>query len=240
MEGVAGKYHVGVSGFSYPAWKGKFYPKELKNEEFLGYYSKQLETVEINSSFYAPPRAAVVESWAERTGEKFRFSFKAPKLITHVLKLGKGASEAAERFSKVLDSLGQRRGPILFQLPPFLKQDDGLLDDFLSETSGVKDRVLEFRHQSWFQESTYRLLGKHGAGLCIAETEEMEPVFQVTGGIAYFRLRNESYVPEEIDRWARKIRETSKDLEGYAYLRHDEMGENAVLAQRLFEKLQIR
>ena len=230
--------HVGLSGFSYAGWKGKFYPKEMKSEEFLAYYSQHLNSVEINSSFYASPNAAVVKSWSAKTNEKFRFAFKASKQITHVLKLGNGSSEAADRLSKTLDLLGPKRGPVLFQLPPFSKQDLRLLDEFLSKTSGIKNRVFEFRHESWLQSPTYQLLEKHGAGFCVAETEDMGPVFQVTGGLAYFRLRRESYDAKVIDQWAEKIREMTKGLqECYAYLRHDETGENAILAQRLSEKL---
>ena len=233
-------YYVGVSGFSYPKWKGKFYPKDLKSEEFLSYYSQHLRSVEINSSFYAAPTAATVKSWSGRTGEGFRFSFKAPRQVTHILKLGKGAAEAADRFSKVLD-LGPRRGPILFQLPPYLKLDLELLGGFLSETSGVRDRVFEFRHESWLQEPVYQLLERNGAGFCIAETEDMEPTFKVTGEFAYFRLRNGSYTAKAIDSWAEKIRRTSKGLpKTYVYLRHDETGENAILAQRLSETLKGR
>jgi uncharacterized protein YecE (DUF72 family) len=238
---MTGDVHVGVSGFSYPSWKGKFYPKDVKSDEFLAYYSRHLDSVEVNSSFYAAPSAATVRNWSEKTSEEFRFSFKAPKQITHVLKLGKGSSEAADRFSKTLDSLGPRRGPVLFQLPPYSKNDHELLDGFLSETSSVKNRVFEFRHDSWLKDSTYQLLEKHGAGFCIAETEDRGPAFQVTGGIAYFRLRKESYDAKAIDLWAKKIREVTRGFrESYTYLRHDETGDNAVLAQRLSEKLQSR
>ena len=126
----------------------------------------------------------------------------------------------------------------MFQLPPYSKQDLLLLEDFLSKTSDIKDRVFEFRHESWLQETTYRLLEKHGAGFCIAETEDLRPAFQVTGGLAYFRLRKESYDAKAIDQWAKKISEVAEGLrECYAYLRHDETGENAILAQRLSEKI---
>ena len=126
----------------------------------------------------------------------------------------------------------------MFQLPPYSKQDLSLLDEFLSGTSGIKNRVFEFRHESWLQDSTYRLLDGHGAGFCIADTEDLRPTFRVTGGMAYFRLRKESYDENAVDHWAEKIGEASKGLrESYAYLRHDETGENAVLAQRLSKKL---
>ena len=230
--------HVGVSGFSYAGWKGRFYPKETRSEDFLSHYSQRLNSVEINSSFYASPKADTVKGWSERTKEGFKFSFKAPRQITHILKLGKGSSEEAERLSKVLDVLGSKRGPVLFQLAPYSKQDLGLLDDFLSKTSSIKERVFEFRHESWLRGPTYRLLEKHRTGFCIAETEDMKPVFQVTGGLAYFRLRMESYDVKSIDRWAAKISETTEGLrECYAYLRHDETGENAILAQRLSERI---
>ena len=238
MRSVARNVYVGVSGFSYPSWKGRFYPNDMKSEEFLAHYSQRLDSVEINSSFYAPPSAVRVKNWSEKTNEKFRFAFKAPKQITHILKLGKGSSDESDRLSRTLDLLGPKRGPILFQLPPYSKQDHKLLDEFLSKTSGIKNRVFEFRHESWFQGPTYQLLERHGAGFCVAETEDMRPAFRITGEFAYFRLRKESYDEKTIDLWAEKIREMTKSLrESYAYLRHDESGENAVLAQRLSEKL---
>lgn len=231
--------HVGVSGFSYPSWKGKFYQKDTKNEEFLAYYAQHLDSVEINSSFYAFPSAAMVKNWMEKTGEKFKFSFKAPRQITHILKLGKGSVEAAERFSKTIALMGPRMGPVLFQLPPYSKMDHSLLADFLSGTEDIRNRVFEFRHESWLQESTYELLEANEAGFCIAETEDMKPVFKTPGGLAYYRLRKESYDAKDIDKWAEKISETAKGShETFAYLRHDETGENALLARRLFEKLQ--
>jgi len=238
-NGSTVKVFVGVSGFSYSSWIGRFYPKGLKSDEFLVYYSKHLGSVEINSSFYAAPSAAMVKNWSARTDPDFRFAFKAPRLITHVLKLGKGASEASEKLSATLSGLAQRRGPILFQLPPFSKLDTKLLQDFLSDTSGIEHKVFEFRHPSWFTDSTYRLLEDHGAGFCTAETEDLKPIFRVTGGLAYFRLRKDAYDDKTIDKWAENITEASGGAsECYVYLRHDETGENALMAQRLSTNLQ--
>ena len=232
------KAYVGVSGFSYPSWRGMFYPKGAKSEELLARYSERLQTVEINSSFYAPPSSAMVRSWASKTSAGFRFSFKAPRLITHILKLGKGASEAAEKMSKTIDQLDARRGPLLFQLPPFSKLDIELLRDFLSQTSAISPRVFEFRHSSWLNDSVFALLEQQGAGFCIADTEDMEPTFQVTGGFAYFRLRKESYDEGQVDLWAERISSAARDAEEcYVYLRHDESGRNAILAERLARQL---
>ena len=232
------KFFVGVSGFSYASWKGSFYPKDLKSEDFLSFYAGKLNSVEINSSFYAPPSAAMVKSWAGRTGEDFRFAIKSPRSITHTLKLGKGASEAANRLGKTLDLLGGKLGPVLFQLPPFFRQDLKTLEDFLTQTAGVKKKVFEFRHDSWLNDLTYQLLEKHDAGFCIAETEDMKPVLRVTGELPYFRLRKDGYTAKDVEVWTEKIREIIKGSEqAYVYLRHDETGENASFAVGMKEKM---
>ncbi len=229
---------VGVSGFSYASWKGKFYPKDLKSEDFLSFYAGKLNSVEINSSFYAPPSATMVKSWAGRTGEDFRFAIKSPRLITHTLKLGKGASDAADRLGKTLNLLGGKLGPVLFQLPPFFRQDLEVLESFLTLTVGLKKKVFEFRHDSWLNDSTYQLLEKHDAGFCIAETEDMKPVLRVTGGLAYFRLRKDAYTASDVEKWTEKIREIIEGSEeAFVYLRHDETGENASYAMGLKEKI---
>jgi uncharacterized protein YecE (DUF72 family) len=233
------KVFVGVSGFSYPSWIGKFYPEGLKSEEFLGYYSKLLDSVEINSSFYAAPSATMVKGWSAKTDQKFVFAFKAPRLITHILKLGKGAPEASAKLSAILSQLGPRFGPILFQLPPFSKLNHDSLEKFLSDTQDIKPKVFEFRHPSWFTDSTYRLLEEYGAGFCIADTEDLEPIFKITGRLAYFRLRKESYDSNAIEEWSEKIHQSLGGSDRcHVYLRHDETGENAVLAQALSKKLQ--
>jgi uncharacterized protein YecE (DUF72 family) len=229
---------VGVSGFSYASWKGKFYPKDLKSEDFLSFYAGKLNSVEINSSFYAPPSVVMVKSWAGRTGEDFRFAVKSPRLITHTLKLGKGASDAADRLGKTLDLLGGKLGPVLFQLPPFSRQDLKVLESFLTQTVGVRKKVFEFRHESWLNDSTYQLLEKHGAGFCIAETEDMKPVLKVTGGLPYFRLRKDAYTAKVVADWTGKIRDIIKGSEeAFVYLRHDETGENAAYAVAMKDKI---
>ena len=232
------KAMVGVSGFSYASWKGNFYPENLKSEQFLSYYSQRLNSVEINSSFYAPPSLAMVKSWAGKTGDNFKFSFKAPRQITHILKLGKGSVEATERLGVTLRFLKEKNGPVLFQLPPYSKQDLKLLEDFLANTPKIGERVFEFRHESWLNGLTYATLEKHNANFCIAETEDMKPVLKVTGKTPYFRLRNESYNEKMIDDWIGKIKETSKGSESvYVYLRHDESGDNATRAMKILESL---
>ena len=126
---------------------------------------------------------------------------------------------------------------MLFQLPPFFRQDLKTLESFLTQTAGVK-KVFEFRHDSWMNEATYQLLEKHDAGFVIAETEDMKPVLKVTGGLPYFRLRKDAYSSRDVDAWTEQIREIIKGSEeAYIYLRHDETGENASYAVGLKEKI---
>ncbi len=232
--------YVGTSGFSYPGWKGNFYPIELKSQDFFPYYAKQLNSVEVNSSFYAPPSQIMVKSWASKSPETFRLAFKAPKQITHIQKLaGKPAVDASARLDQTLSLLGPRKGPVLYQLPPYQRQDLPVLEEFLQNTSKMSRRVFEFRHASWMTDSTYKLLDKNNANFCIAETEDMAPLFQVTGGMAYFRLRKDSYDEKMIGEWKSRIQKTIKGVpESYVFLRHDETGTNASYAQKLLEELQ--
>jgi uncharacterized protein YecE (DUF72 family) len=230
--------HVGVSGFSYPAWRGEFYPKGSKPEEFLSLYASRLGSVEVNSSFYAWPKKATLQEWARKTEESFVFSFKAPGQITHVLRLKEGSTEAANGFAALVRDLGPRSGPILFQLPPFMKANNEVLEKFLVGTAGIGKRVFEFREKSWFQEETFRTLEDNEAGFCIAETEDLEPVFKVFGGLAYFRLRKDSYDEKDMVEWGKTIARVSKGAkEVFVYLRHDKTGRNAVLAQNLLGEL---
>ncbi len=230
--------YVSVSGFSYPGWKGTFYPKDLQSEEFLNYYSEKLNSVEINSSFYAPPSMTMIKSWASKTKDDFQFSIKSPRQITHTFKLGKGAADSAKRLDVTLALLSRKRGPILFQLPPFLREDLKLLETFLEETSTVPNKIFEFRHESWLNEPTYSMLEKHQAGFCVAETEDMKPVQKVIGETAYFRLRLDAYDAKSLDKWSKQIGDLAKNTKlTYVYLRHDETGANAGLAMRLRENL---
>ena len=198
--------------------------------------SQRLKSVEINSSFYAAPKPSAVKGWAEKTGEDFRFSFKAPQLITHILKLGEGSSDAAGKLSKTLDLLGPRRGPILFQLPPYSKQMDlELLGGFPAPR--LRDRGAGSSSSGASRGSRaphFQLLDGHGAGFCIAENEDMGPTFQVDGRVRLFQAA-ERLLPHEGHRpVGEEIGEASKGSAAcYVYLRHDETGENAILAERL-------
>jgi uncharacterized protein YecE (DUF72 family) len=157
---------VGTSGYSYKEWRGSFYPEKLPAGEMLAYYSTRLPAVEINNTFYRLPRASVLESWAESTSERFLFAIKASRRITHFRRL-REVEELLQYLMDTVQVLGDKLGPLLFQLPPNFKRDDDLLGGFL-ELLPPRCRVaFEFRHDSWFEEEVYRILESHG---CAAPT----------------------------------------------------------------------
>src|SRR4051812_45108274 len=111
------RFYVGTSGYSYPKWKGSFYPQKLPQKEMLSYYAERFGAVEINNSFYRMPTAALLKSWVQQAPASFQFVFKTPQTITHFKRL-KGAAAQTRQFLKRLDIVDSHRGPVLFGLPP--------------------------------------------------------------------------------------------------------------------------
>ena len=163
---------IGTSGFSYPAWRGGFYPEKLPETKMLGYYGGHFRAVEINNSFYRMPTAEVLGRWAGETPPEFRFALKSPRRITHDKRLVDTAS-AVERLTEASRALGDKLGPVLFQLPPNMKKDLPRLDDFLAALPAGLRATVEFRHESWFSDDVYGCLRTRGAALCIAESDEL-------------------------------------------------------------------
>ena len=141
----------GTSGFSYVEWKGSFYPSDLPDSEMLASYAQRLPSVEINNTFYRMPQASLLEGWGQKVAgsERFTFALKAPRSITHIARL-KDAADGTAHFLKMASILGPRLGPILFQLPPFLRKDAGVLREFLAQLpTGV--RAAETRNASFIE-----------------------------------------------------------------------------------------
>ena len=195
----------GTSGFSYKEWKGSFYPEDLPDSEMLRFYSARLPAVEINNTFYRMPRAALLETWAEQVPDGFSFALKASQQITHRKRL-KEAGEAVSYFLQVATTLGDRLGPVLFQLPPNLKKDLPRLSEFLAGLPPSFRAAFEFRHDSWFDEEVFTSLADRGAALCWAEDEELATPRRPTAGWGYLRLRRPDYGEPEIAAWAERIR----------------------------------
>jgi uncharacterized protein YecE (DUF72 family) len=229
---------VGTSGFQYPEWKGKFYPETLSTAKMLPYYSAHFSTTEINYSFRRIPSEKTLTNWFAATPPQFRFSLKAPQEITHFRKL-QDCEDVLGRFCDALKSLGDKLGPVLFQLPPFLREDNALLKDFLSKLPAGLQCAFEFRHDSWFNDKTFAALKAKNAALCIADTEKLTTPVTVTANYSYFRLRNPAYTDADISRWAKVIaaQKTQKNI--YGYFKHEETGTGPKFARQLLDELGI-
>lgn len=226
---------VGTSGYSYPAWKGTFYPEDLPAKQMLSYYGSKLPAVEINNTFYRMPRESVLETWAESVPDGFRFALKASRRITHFKRL-KGAEEEIEYFVQTANALADRAGVILYQLPPNFKRDDACLSDFIAGLPNPGTSAFEFRHPSWFADPVFEILRARNCALCLAETDDgaMDAPFVETADWSYLRLRKTSYDPAELDVWANRIRDSAWDRV-YAFFKHEDAGVGPRLAEQFVE-----
>ena len=213
---------AGASGYSFKEWKGSFYPQTMKPEGMLKWYSDRLPTVEINNTFYQMPKVAVLENWGQCTPADFRFSIKASRRITHMSRLkADSAADSVNFLYRNLAALGAKRGPVLFQLPPFLKKDLPRLNEFLQILPQDHQAVFEFRNESWFVDEVYDALKGAGAALCLSEREDNAPPPLVeTAPWGYVRLRLEEYSDAALGTWATRLAATNwRDI--YAYFMHE-------------------
>ena len=216
--------YAGTSGFSYAEWCGRFYPESHPASQMLRYYASRLPTVEINNTFYRMPNQDTVAAWRDEVPDSFCFAVKATRRITHQKKLSNVADDVAQLFS-VVDVLGAKLGPVLFQTPPFLKKDLGLLGEFIAVLPEGRRVALEFRHPSWFSDDVYGVLATRNVALVGGDLEEADksPPLVVTADFGYLRLRRLDYDPTGIADWASRI--ASQPWQSvYAYLKHEVLG----------------
>lgn len=213
---------AGASGYAFKEWKGSFYPATIAPEAMLAWYAERLPSVEINNTFYQLPKVEVLERWAQATPEHFRFSIKASRRITHIARLAAdAAAEPVDHLHKRLSTLGAKRGPVLFQLPPFLKKDAARLQEFLQLLPAGHLATFEFRHVSWFDDDVYALLRAAGAALCVSEREDSAPPPLVeTAPWGYVRLRLETYSDADLAAWAERLAAT-RWQQVHAYFMHE-------------------
>jgi uncharacterized protein YecE (DUF72 family) len=213
---------AGASGYAFKEWKGSFYPEKIAPEAMLAWYAERLPSVEINNTFYQMPKAEVLTHWAEVTPERFRFAIKASRRITHDARLkAEDVADSVGYLYGKLASLGAKRGPVLFQLPPYLKQDLPRLRAFLQLLPEGHRAVFEFRHDSWFDDDTYVALKEAGAALCLSEREDqLPPPLVETAPWGYLRLRLEQYSQADLAAWAERIAATGWQ-EVHAYFMHE-------------------
>jgi uncharacterized protein YecE (DUF72 family) len=211
--------YAGTSGFSYPTWKGKFYPAALPGKRMLAYYADRLNGVELNGSFYRTPPESAMLKWAAETPASFLFCMKANRGLTY----------SAEGFDRVglarilgerLAPLEGRLGPVLLQFPPTRQLNLDLLDSLLDALD--RPAAVEFRHESWFSDETYRILRAHRSALVVTDGEKWPRAPRVDiGPVAYFRLRR-GYTPASLQPWVAEVSSAvASHDEVHVYFKHD-------------------
>ena len=250
------KIYIGTSGWNYWHWREVFYPESLKPKELLSFYAKHFSTVEINSSFYHLPRETTFDHWYDKVPKDFLFSVKVWRRITHLKKLNQ-IEDDLKTFWQRCFVLKEKLGPLLFQFPPSFKANEitikrlEKLSKFIRENLwsnsfqlATENCAFEFRHQSWFNESIYKILKKYNFALCWADTPCYPYQEKLTTDYVYIRLHGHEklyaskYTKKQLQDYAKKIKKLNKERKTiYCYFDNDAYGyaiENALELKKFF------
>ncbi|MFQ6618485.1 MAG: DUF72 domain-containing protein [Fidelibacterota bacterium] len=178
--------HIGTSGFSYKGWVGIFYPPSVHPGKWLEFYSRHFSTVEMNSTFYHLPKPVTMENWRLRVPENFVFSLKASRFLTHQKKLS-DPEEPLQNFLDLAVLMKEKLGCIIYQLPPGLKSDTGLLEHFLSILPKNLEHTIEFRNNDWHRKEVKSMLEKYNVSFCINDFRGIDCPEWVTSDVVYIR-----------------------------------------------------
>jgi uncharacterized protein YecE (DUF72 family) len=178
---------IGCSGWNYRHWRALFYPKGLPQRRWFEYYAEHFDTVEINNSFYRLPKAETFEKWRAQAPPGFCYAVKANRFLTQAKKL-KDCEEPLQRMMTPFRALGDRLGPILYQLPPRFRINLDRLERFLELVPKDVSNVFEFRDGSWYVPETFAMLDRHGAGFCVHDMAGSATERVATGKLAYVRF----------------------------------------------------
>jgi len=216
---MAAKIHIGTSGWSYKDWKGIFYPEKMKSTDWLSFYAKSFDTTEINTSFYHLPKPQTALNWVEKVPEGFTFCPKISRYLTHMKKLN-DPEEPLSRFFEVFAPVKQHLGPILVQLPPFLKFNAEVVTYFfevLKKDYKEYDFALEVRHDTWMEKAPIALMKKYDIAWVISQSGVGFPYAEhITSKNIYFRfhgprkLYDSFYSDEMLHEYALKFKKWHK------------------------------
>jgi uncharacterized protein YecE (DUF72 family) len=198
---------IGTSGWQYDDWKDVLYP-DVPKSRWLEHYATVFPSVEVNNTFYNLPREKTFSDWAARTPERFVFVCKASRYITHVRRL-RDVAEPITTFVERASLLGEKLGPMLYQLPPSMKRDDALLASFLETLPAHPPAAIEFRHESWYEAAVFDAMRTRDVALCVADSPKHRTPLEATATWSYLRLHGgedeASYPDEALEEWAGRI-----------------------------------
>jgi uncharacterized protein YecE (DUF72 family) len=234
-----GEVRIGTSGWHYKHWVGTFYPPKTPASKMLAYYYQHFDTVELNNTFYRLPPVSGLEVWRDSTPDNFVLAAKGSRFLTHMKKL-KDPEPGLARFFERIDVLGEKLGPILFQLPPHWQVDRERFQTFVAALPSGYRYAFEFRNATWDNEEIYRILRDRNIGYCIFDLAGAHSPSLVTASFAYVRLHGPggkyqgSYSDSVLSGWAERILKWRAELDAiYLYFDNDEAGYAAKDALRL-------
>lgn len=234
-----GEIHIGTSGWYYDHWKGPFYPGDIAKKNFLDFYQNVFATVEINNVFYHLPTIENLFDWYEAVPDDFVYAVKASRYITHVKRL-KSVEDSCSAFMDRMEILGDKLGPILFQLPPKWNCNIERLSHFLGILPRGMRYVFEFRDPSWFNNEVYQILRSYNAACCIYHLADFLSPKEITGDFVYVRLHGPEgsykgkYSDAVLTKWAKQFQQWSRSgITVYCYFDNDEAGFAAMNALTL-------
>ncbi len=242
---MACEIRIGTSGWHYKHWRGPFYPAKSNSVAMFNYYVRHFDTVEINNSFYKLPTEAAFETWKQIAPPGFIYAVKASRFLTHRIKL-KDPERGLDNFLPRVELLGEKLGPILFQLPPRWKLNLDRLAGLLQILPRHHRYAFEFRDLSWHVPQVDEVLRRCNAAFCVFELAGFTSAVKVTADFAYVRLHGPrgkyqgSYSEEALRPWAEKIEQWRKTLKAvYVYFDNDQCAYAAHNALTLKEMLGV-
>jgi len=219
---------IGCSGWNYPHWRQRVYPKGLPARRWLEYYATLFDTVEVNNTFYRLPSRSAVANWVKETPPGFLFTIKASRFLTHMKHL-KDMEEGVERFYERIEPLVEspKLGPVLWQLPERFHRNDERLASALRRLPAGR-HCFEFRHPSWFAPDVYALLRENGVALVIGDHPERPfQAHELTADWTFARFHygrgapNGNYSQRELEEWERRFAAWRARVEVFAYFNND-------------------
>lgn len=245
---MSSHYYIGTSGWHYDHWRDRFYPEKLAKAKWLEFYAGHFTTVELNNSFYRLPSEAAFAAWRDSSPANFTFAVKVSRFITHIKRL-RNTEEALDNFVTRARILGEKLGPLLYQLPPNMHRNDEVLESFLSTLPQGMQHVFEFRHQSWLEAKVFEILHRYNTGLCVFDMPSSSCPLVATADFAYVRFHGSTglywscYSDEEIADWAKALANLAANLKAvYIYFNNDAEAfavRNAITLRTFLEGRQI-
>jgi uncharacterized protein YecE (DUF72 family) len=234
------RIRIGTSGWHYDSWRGPFYPKGLPIKNQLQYCATHFSTIELNGVFYRTPTPQAVRSWRDQTGKDLVFAWKASKFITHWKRLSQKSVNSLELLEDRLSLLGEKAGPVLFQLPPNFEADADRLAEFFKLLSKKRRYSFEFRHPSWYAPRILRMLSEQNVSLCLSDHHDAPAPWKRTADFVYVRGHGPSgryrghYSQDVLAGWAKRIKSWKKQgCDVFVYFDNDQKSAAPADASRL-------